>query len=152
MNYRSRPAWRDQFLLSIISLALLLSALAGLVIEPQGLSRQEINIGIAVLTGLFALGALTLLYRHFSWTFTIDDSTIESSKGIIARDVNSIRIEDVRNINVKQSIIQRILFIGDVEFSSAGGSGIEVAFCGVSRPMAVKTLLQSLQGTGPSSD
>jgi len=152
MNYRSRPAWRDQFLLSIISLALLLSALAGLVIDPQGFSRQEINTGIAVLAGLFALGALTLLYRHFSWTFTIDDSTIESSKGIIARDVNSIRIKDVRNINVKQSIIQRILFIGDVEFSSAGGSGIEVAFCGVARPMAVKTLLQSLQGTGPSSD
>ena len=152
MNYRSRPAWRDQWLLLIISLGFLLLTLASLVFAPQQLSRQQIEIGIAVLAGLFALGVLTLLYRHYSWAFTIDDSTIESSRGIIARDVNSIRIEDVRNINVKQSIIQRVLFIGDVEFSSAGGSGIEVAFCGVSRPMEVKTLLQSLQGTGLSSD
>jgi uncharacterized membrane protein YdbT with pleckstrin-like domain len=152
MNYRSRPTWRDQWLLSVISLGFLLLALAVFVLEPQQLSSQEINTAIAVLAGLFALGLLTLLYRHFSWTFSIDDSTIESTNGIVARDVNSIRIEDVRNINVKQSIIQRILFIGDVEFSSAGGSGIEVAFCGVSRPMEVKNLLQSLQGAGPSSD
>jgi uncharacterized membrane protein YdbT with pleckstrin-like domain len=151
MNYRSRSAWRDQWLLLIISLGFLLLTLAGLVFEPQEFSRQQINAGIAILAGLFSLGVLTLLYRHYSWTFIIDDSTIESTKGIIARDVNSIRIEDVRNINVRQSIIQRILFIGDVEFSSAGGSGIEVAFCGVSRPMEVKNLLQSLQ-TGPSTD
>ncbi len=151
MNYRSRPAWRQQWLLFIITLGFLSLAVSGLVLEPQELTRQELNTGIAISAGLFVLGMLTLLYRRYSWVFAIDEATIESIKGIIARDVNSIRIADVRNINVKQSIIQRILFIGDVEFSSAGGSGIEVAFCGVSRPMEVKNLLQSLQ-TGPSSD
>jgi hypothetical protein len=38
--------------------------------------------------------------------------------------------------------------VGDVEFSSAGGSGIEVTFRGVDDPLQVKALAQRLQGRG----
>ncbi|MBI3546298.1 MAG: PH domain-containing protein, partial [Gammaproteobacteria bacterium] len=41
---------------------------------------------------------------------------------------------------------QRILDIGDVEFSSSAGSEIEVVFFGVSRPMRLKNMTQRLQG------
>jgi hypothetical protein len=38
-----------------------------------------------------------------------------------------------------------------VEFSSAGGSGIEVSFRGVSDPLQVKSLAQRMQGNSPTS-
>jgi hypothetical protein len=41
------------------------------------------------------------------------------------------------------------LGVGDVEFSSAGGSGIEVSFRGVSDPLQVKQLAQRTQGKSP---
>jgi hypothetical protein len=62
--------------------------------------------------------------------------------------VHSIRIKDLRNINVNQTLWQRLVGVGDVEFSSAGGSGIEVVFLGVDKPMQVKALAQRLQATG----
>jgi hypothetical protein len=46
----------------------------------------------------------------------------------------------------------RIVGVGDVEFSSAGGSGIEVVFRGVDKPLEVKALAQRLQGKGPVAD
>ena len=38
------------------------------------------------------------------WTFTIRGDTIESCRGIIGRDVQSIRVQDLRNVNVRQTI------------------------------------------------
>jgi uncharacterized membrane protein YdbT with pleckstrin-like domain len=90
-----------------------------------------------------------VIYRRYSWAYKIDNDTIESREGLIARKVKSIRIQDLRNINVNQSLVERILGVGDVEFSSAGGSGIEVVFRGVDRPLEVKALAQRLQGKKP---
>lgn len=64
-------------------------------------------------------------------------------RGIIAREVRAIRVEDLRNINVKRSIFHRIIGIGDIEFSSSGSSGIEVVFKGVRHPMTVMTRIQN---------
>jgi uncharacterized membrane protein YdbT with pleckstrin-like domain len=80
----------------------------------------------------------------------INGETIESREGLIARKVSSIRVRDLRNINVKQSLWQRLMGVGDVEFSSAGGSGIEVSFRGVSDPLQVKSLAQRMQGNSPT--
>jgi uncharacterized membrane protein YdbT with pleckstrin-like domain len=90
---------------------------------------------------------VVVAFRRYSWRYTIDDRTIESRHGVIARNVQSIRIQDLRNVNVRQSLVQRLLRVGNVEFSSAGGAGIEVVFHGVSDPMAVKALAQRLQNT-----
>lgn len=85
---------------------------------------------------------LIMLYRHYSWRFSIANGGIESRHGIVAREVNSIRISDVRNINVKQKLFERLFLIGDVEFSSAASDGAEVIFKDVSRPMRVKRRVQ----------
>jgi membrane protein YdbS with pleckstrin-like domain len=85
-----------------------------------------------------------LIYRHYSWRFTIADGSIESRHGIIAREVSSMRISDVRNINVKQTLFERLFFIGDVEFSSAASDTAEVVFKDVSRPMRVKRRVQEV--------
>lgn len=60
-------------------------------------------------------------------------------------------MRDLRNINVKQTLWQRLMGVGDVEFSSAGGSGIEVSFRGVNDPLQVKSLAQRMQGNSPAS-
>jgi uncharacterized membrane protein YdbT with pleckstrin-like domain len=102
-----------------------------------------------VLLGGTAAVALVLftviVYRHYCRTYTVYEDVIESRRGIIGRNVRSIRIRDLRNVNVRQSGFERIFGIGDVEFSSAGGPGIEVSFDGVKRPLEVKRLVQDRQ-------
>ena len=97
------------------------------------------------LLALAGVVVLVMLYRHFQWRFEIGERTIESSRGIIGRDVRSLRVQDLRNVNVRQSLWQRLLGVGDVEFSSAGGEGIEVTFHGIASPMRLKELVQSMQ-------
>ncbi len=115
----------------------------------MGSFRDILNaIDVALLSVLvvpFAVVFLIMVYRHYAWRFTVGNGNIESRHGIIAREVRSIRIADVRNINVKQSLCDRLLFIGDIEIGSAGTADIEVVFHRIGRPFAVKRKIQNLQ-------
>lgn len=143
MEFSIRPSWRDQFGLLVVTAALAMVTVWAGISPPAGLPPGVLAATFAVMT-LIAGGVL--LYRHYVWHFRVDEASIESCYGIVSRHVHSIRIRDLRNINVRQSILQRILGIGDVEFSSAGGAGIEVTFYGVTRPMALKAEIQALEG------
>jgi uncharacterized membrane protein YdbT with pleckstrin-like domain len=99
--------------------------------------------------GVGILLFLLLTYIRHSNRFIIrgagQDAEIEKRTGIIARNTNSIRVRDVRNINIRQGAIERLLGVGKVEFSSAGGAGIEVTFGPISHPEKVKELVAYLQ-------
>ncbi len=142
MDIGMRPSWRDQFGLLIVLAALPVVTGWMLINPPAGLPPAILAGSGAV---MIVIAGTVLLYRHFVWRFHIDEATIESCYGIISRDVHSIRVRDLRNINVRQSILQRILGIGDVEFSSAGGAGIEVTFFGVKAPLTLKEEVLALE-------
>lgn len=146
MRKTFRPAWRKQWLLMLVAMALLVVPLLPLAESLQsGAELKAVFDPDLMLFGLpFVVVLLVLIYRHYSWRFTIADGNVESRHGIIARQVSSIRISDVRNINVKQTLFERLFFIGDVEFSSAASDTAEVVFKDVSRPMRVKRRVQEV--------
>jgi uncharacterized membrane protein YdbT with pleckstrin-like domain len=146
MNYTLRPAWRSQWGLILVAAILFVLAffpIWGSLQSTNGTNGIS-NPILSVLVVPLIVVCLILLYRHFASAYTIEDGTIESRRGIIARKVNSIRVVDVRNINVKQSILDRILGIGDIEFSSAAGAEAEVIFNDIGSPMRVKEKIQSM--------
>jgi len=137
-DYLAHPAWRNQWF-AMLSLVALIAVGASVALRGTGkMEPLYLQAAIAGFAVAFLWLLLVVLYRHYAWTYSIRNGNIESQRGIIGRDVQSIRIEDLRNVNVRQSIVQRIFKVGDVEFSSAGGAGIEVAFRGVPNPLAVK--------------
>jgi len=146
MNYIARPAWVNQWwqigLMFLMPVVFVLANLKG----DQYFSPENLRVVQVVIVAVFVYLIAVVIYRRYSWAYAIDGDTIESREGMIARKVRSIRVQDLRNINVNQTLIQRILGVGDVEFSSAGGSGIEVVFRGVDKPLEVKALAQRLQG------
>ena len=145
MEYSSRPAFRNDWFQFLLIIACLVAA-AGFGLGAIPLLQPELwALAMLVLLAVAGVIVLVLLFQHFQWRFSIRDGTIESSRGFIGRDVHSIRVRDLRNVNVRQSLWQRILGVGDVEFSSAGGEGIEVTFRGVAAPMQLKERVQALQ-------
>lgn len=142
MELEVRPSWRDQFGLLLLFMILVVATGWTLFSPPADLPPRIIAGSFAAMT---LVAVVVLLYRHYVWSFRINDSAIESCYGIISRNVHSIRIRDLRNINVRQSILQRILGIGDIEFSSAGGAGIEVTFFGVAEPLTLKEEILQLE-------
>jgi len=77
--------------------------------------------------------------------FTVTTSTIHSKSGIIARTTREVAMRDVRSINLKQGILERLFGIGTVEVGSAGTSGIEVSFKGIPEAPTVKDLIAKLK-------
>jgi uncharacterized membrane protein YdbT with pleckstrin-like domain len=149
MNYSARPAWLNQWwqigVMFLMPVVFILALLKG----QQYFSPENLRVVQVVIVAVFVYLIAVVVYRRYSWAYKIDHDTIESREGLIARKVKSIRIQDLRNINVNQSLMERIVGVGDVEFSSAGGSGIEVVFRGVDKPLEVKALAQRLQGKSP---
>jgi uncharacterized membrane protein YdbT with pleckstrin-like domain len=137
-EYRARPAWRNQWFAILAAILLfVLFVYLGLKGAAAGGGRN-VQIVLALIGVPLLVLVAVITYRHHAWTYIIRGGTIESCRGIIGRDVRSIRVQDLRNVNVRQTIFQRLLGVGDVEFSSAGGAGVEVTFYGVTDPLGVK--------------
>ena len=66
-------------------------------------------------------------------------------KGILSRKEREIRISDIREVGVKQSVLQRIFSLGSISFSSASTGGIEVVFEGVKNPMGIKKQVNEIR-------
>ncbi|HYA36961.1 MAG TPA: PH domain-containing protein [Candidatus Methylomirabilis sp.] len=145
-SYAARPAWRNQWwriaFAALLPALLVLALLSG----ERYFSAPNLRAVQVVIVAVFVYLTVAIQYRHYVWRFRMDVNNVESQEGLIARKVRSIRVRDLRNINVNQTLAQRLLGIGNVEFSSSAGSGVEVVFFGVSRPMRVKALAQRLQG------
>ncbi len=129
----------------VLALASLLSAVGAVVSQASKHNFASFTVLAAFFLTFAIVLLLTALYQHYQWLFTIDSQKIESRRGIIGRDVRSIRTKDLRNIHVRQSFFHRIINVGNVEFSSAAGADVEVVFYGVSDPMTIKEKVQQLQ-------
>jgi uncharacterized membrane protein YdbT with pleckstrin-like domain len=145
MHYQARPTWRYQWsavvTIAVMALIVVLAAVYG----PMYFSARLAHLIIAAAAAIALYALLLAAYRRLCWRYVIDDHNIESYQGVLARRVHSIRLEDLRNINVNQTVMQRLLGVGDVEFSSAAGGDVEVMFFGVADPMGIKVLAQRLQ-------
>jgi uncharacterized membrane protein YdbT with pleckstrin-like domain len=146
MSYLARPAWVNQWwqigIIFLMPVVFILAYAKG----GRYFSPENLRVVYVVIVAVFVYLIAVVTYRRYSWVYSIDNEIIESREGLIARKVKSIRIQDLRNLIVTQTLMQRLLGVGDVGFSSAGESGIEVVFRGIDDPLQVKALAQRLQG------
>ena len=72
--------------------------------------------------------------KRVATTYTITDRRLNIKRGIISREVQETRLERVQNVNYKQSVYQRVMQIGDVDFDTAAGDDYNFVFAGVADP------------------
>jgi hypothetical protein len=96
------------------------------------------------LTGCSVLGMLLLL----SWwldclghRLIVTDRRTIFRKGLLSKFTNEVLHSHVRNIQISQSVIQRLMHVGSIGISSSGQSGIEIFIRGVPNPYDVKTII-----------
>lgn len=92
---------------------------------------------------LFFLPVLAAIVNRYSLKIRVYPDRVVLEKGILSKDIVELFISDIRAINVKQSIIQRVLRIGDLYIASAGTSGYEERAYGIEHPHRVKELIMN---------
>lgn len=86
----------------------------------------------------------TVVYRYFASVYVIAPEGIVMRYGLFARETLSIRYSDIRSIGLKQSLVDRLINIGTLEFASAGTNGVDIRFRNIVDPVEIKSRIQTL--------
>lgn len=126
-----RPAWRSywKWYLAIITCLIFFA----------DSEQQEVGVLIAILL------SVTVVILRFRYLFTVTSRRVISRVGLIAKNTNEIEIRHTREYKVKQGIMKRLLNYGDIEISSAAGSGVEVIFKGIIDPHNLKEAIRTVR-------
>ena len=97
-----------------------------------------------ILIAAFGLGLVLLLIwwiQTLGTTLTVTNEQTTLRKGILSKYTNDVFHENVRNIQIRQSFLQRILSVGWIGISSAGQSGVEIEVNGIPDPDRIKEII-----------
>ncbi len=95
----------------------------------------------AVLVGLLVV--LDVL-RRAAVDYVVTNQRIRIRRGVLSRREQSTIIDKVQNVNTNQSLLDRMLGIGDVDFDTAGSESADASFRfkGIAAPHALVQRLE----------
>lgn len=151
--FHGHPSWLAlaPFYLKGLALSLVAGVAAGLV---TAISAGHVQAGwVVALVVVVFVGALVIgQVRRLATTYSITSRRLTIETGLLSKRVHQTRLERVQNVNTAQSLTERVMRIGTVEFDTAGESEYDFSFRGVAHPrQIVRTVdraLQELGGTG----
>jgi uncharacterized membrane protein YdbT with pleckstrin-like domain len=129
--YQGHPSWR-----AIIGFYLK-GALVGAAAGVLAALIDSTSLGILVFVVVLAITILAGFIMRVATVYTITDRRLNIKVGIIARKVQETRLQRVQNVNYDQGVYERIMQIGDVEFTTAGTDESNFVFAGVAQPEQV---------------
>ncbi|MGA9636389.1 MAG: PH domain-containing protein [Solirubrobacterales bacterium] len=126
--YQGHPSWRAivGFYLKGILAAVVIAVIVKLV--------DSTGLALLVLAVLVAITVLAGFIKRVATVYTITDRRLNIKIGIVARKVQETRLQRVQNVNYNQGVYERIMQIGDVEFTTAGTEESNFIFAGVAQP------------------
>jgi uncharacterized membrane protein YdbT with pleckstrin-like domain len=127
--FQGHPSWRA--IVGFYLKGILVAALAGVVFKLFGADSGTVFL---VVLAIVAATVLVGFFKRVSTTYTITDRRLNIRRGIVSREVQETRLERVQNVNYQQSIYQRLMQIGDVDFDTAAGDDYNFVFAGVANP------------------
>jgi len=136
--FEGHPSWRATlafYIKGILGAVLLLAAIAGV----SSLFGDGISTSLLVVVGIVEL--VLVIVGGYVWrmatTYTITNRRLHIKRGIVARKTQEARLERVQNVNTEQSVIERMLRVGTVDFDTAGADSDGFRFEGVADPLQV---------------
>jgi uncharacterized membrane protein YdbT with pleckstrin-like domain len=136
--FHGHPSWRS--LLSLYIKGLLIGIVVGVIVGViTRATGKSVNVGlvvVAVIAVLLVVMAIAF-FRLIRTTYSITSQRLTINKGLLSRDLHETRIDRVQNVNYRQSLLERMLGIGDVDFDTAGGDDYDFSFLGVADPHGI---------------
>jgi membrane protein YdbS with pleckstrin-like domain len=148
--FKGHPSWRSilDFYLKGAVVLVVVAALVALVSQLVGDEVDWALVGIVLIVGA-AIGVLAGFIKRVATRYTITNKRLNVKHGIISRDVQETRLERVQDVRYSQSVIQRLLQIGDVDFDTAADDPTSFVFAGVGSPREIVELVNTAS-SGPS--
>jgi uncharacterized membrane protein YdbT with pleckstrin-like domain len=143
--FEGHPSWRA--ILGFYLKGIVVAALAGLVARLISDSGGTVFLVVLAVIGITVLAGFV---KRVATVYTITDRRLNIKRGIVSREVQETRLERVQNVNYRQSVYQRVMRIGDVDFDTAATDDTnDFIFAGVADPADIVHRVD--QATGAAS-
>jgi uncharacterized membrane protein YdbT with pleckstrin-like domain len=140
--FEGHPSWRAilGFYLKGVLVAVILGVIAKLAAGD--------GTAFLVILVVLALTVVIGFVKRVATTYTITDRRLNIKRGIVSKEVQETRLERVQNVNYRQSVYQRLMQIGDVDFDTAASDDYNFVFAGVANPGEVVHSVDEATGVG----
>ncbi|MEA2160247.1 MAG: hypothetical protein QOD66_2627 [Solirubrobacteraceae bacterium] len=145
--FHGHPSWRSilGFYVKGIAASVLAGALVGVITRVSSSHVSVAGVAITVVV-CCVLVLIAGLIKRIQTTYTITNRRLTIDAGILSRELHETRLARVQNVGTRQSLLDRILRVGNVDFDTAAEAGFDFAFRGVSNPHAiVRTVDQAIR-------
>ena len=141
--FEGHPSWRA--ILGFYLKGLLIAIVAGVIAKLiDGGATTVFGVVFVILVVVLLVGFM----KRVATTYSITDRRLNIKRGIISREIQETRLERVQNVNFVQSVYQRLMQIGDVDFDTAGSDDYMFIFAGVANPEEVVHKVDQATGAG----
>jgi uncharacterized membrane protein YdbT with pleckstrin-like domain len=130
--YQGHPSWRA--LMGFYLIGLILAVVVFLIVA---FLVDEFAIGLVAALIIAGLTLVVGSFRRVSTNYVITNQRLRISRGLVRRQVQETRLDRVQNVNFNQSVVDRMLRVGSVDFDTAGTDDSEFVFEWVNNPEAV---------------
>lgn len=139
--WQGRPSWRAHlsFFLLWIPAALVPAIIAGALTANDAGTGLPYWQWIAISLILVALVIGYDYLQRFATLYVVSDQRLRVRRGILSRREQTARFERVQNVSISQSLLDRMLRVGAVEFDTAGtdSGDANFNFTGISEPQSL---------------
>jgi uncharacterized membrane protein YdbT with pleckstrin-like domain len=137
--FEGHPSWRA--LLSFYVPATVGPIVAGAIVAVAA----DVLLGILVAVVLLVVMLLYGFVRRMATVYMVSSQRLYIRQGILSKRVQQTRIDRVQNVNTAQTLLQRILRVGTVDFDTAGTDDGDFRFIGISSPDGVVAAVDRAQ-------
>ena len=150
--FQGHPSWRAilGFYIKGLLAVLVIAFLVGL---GTNIADGDTDTGLVILVAVVGVAIVILagFIKRVTTHYTITTRRLHIQRGIISRDIQETRLERVQNVNYNQSLLERVLQVGDVDFDTAAGDDYNFIFVGVADPAdVVESVDRATLATSPT--
>lgn len=136
--WQGRPSWRAHlsYFLVWIPLALLPVIIAGILRANDADTGLPYWQWLAISLGLVVLVVVYDALQRYATLYVVTSQRLRVRTGILSRREKTASFGRVQNVNISQSLMDRLLHVGTVEFDTAGSDVSDSGFdyAGISEP------------------
>jgi uncharacterized membrane protein YdbT with pleckstrin-like domain len=137
--FEGHPSWRGvlSFYLKGLAIALAIGAIL--------FFASSTGTGILAFAIVMALVIIVGLIMRMSTRYVISTERLNIRTGILSKRVQQTSINRVQNVNTEQTVIDRLLRVGAVDFDTAGTDDSDFTFHGVANPARIVAAVDRAQ-------
>jgi uncharacterized membrane protein YdbT with pleckstrin-like domain len=129
--FDGHPSWRG--LLAFYIYGVVATAIVVVILVLAATVTVAVIAGVVLLALILLIGFL----RRMATTYMVSNQRLIIRRGILSKHVQQTRLDRVQNVNTDQTLLQRMLFVGTVDFDTAGTDDADFRFVGIAHPGAV---------------